>query len=218
MSPPATPSPETAEFLARLVSLMSHELRTPLAVIVGYAEVLGLRDDKRTRREAAARIREAADRLSRMIDDVLATAALDTGSALAYPEPLELRPAIEAAAARLGASGELGSFAARCPDEAVVRADGDHLRQILTNLLSVACGGTGRPVEAEASESDGFALVSIRGDGPVPGEERRAASLALDVARRLAELNGGTLEAGEDPEGGATFRLAVPLPGSRGGG
>jgi signal transduction histidine kinase len=62
--------------LDRLLSTLSHELRTPLSVIVGYAELLRTRDDEQTRREAPVRIQEAAERLSAVIEDILAGAAL----------------------------------------------------------------------------------------------------------------------------------------------
>ena len=51
-------------------ALLAHELRNPLAVIVGYAELLKLRDDDQTRREAADAILQAADRLSRLLDEL----------------------------------------------------------------------------------------------------------------------------------------------------
>lgn len=52
-------------------ALLAHELRNPLAVIVGYAELLKLRDDDQTRREAADAILQAADRLSRILDELM---------------------------------------------------------------------------------------------------------------------------------------------------
>ena len=52
-----------------------HELRTPLAVINGYAELLAVRDDEATRREAAARIAEAAARLGALVEDLAAAVA-----------------------------------------------------------------------------------------------------------------------------------------------
>lgn len=67
---------QAAEELDRLVAAIAHELKTPLAVIIGCAELLGDRGDERTRLEASARIQEAAERLSTIIDDVLATATL----------------------------------------------------------------------------------------------------------------------------------------------
>jgi signal transduction histidine kinase len=64
----------TAE-LDRRLSAIAHDLQTPLSVIIGYAELLRMRDDEQTRREAPVRIQEAAERLSTLIEDLLAGAA-----------------------------------------------------------------------------------------------------------------------------------------------
>jgi signal transduction histidine kinase len=61
------------------LSALAHELKTPLAVITGFGELLSARDDDRTREEAAARIMQASDRLSEIIDDLLAGVAADKG-------------------------------------------------------------------------------------------------------------------------------------------
>ena len=61
------------------LSTLAHELKTPLAVIVGFAELLAHRDDERTRIEAAKRITEAAERLSNVLDDLLAGVAEEKG-------------------------------------------------------------------------------------------------------------------------------------------
>ena len=61
------------------LSSLAHELKTPLAVIVGFAELLGARDDERTRIEAAKRIMEASERLRNALDDLLAGVAADKG-------------------------------------------------------------------------------------------------------------------------------------------
>lgn len=59
------------------LSTLAHELKTPLAVIVGFAELLGARNDERTRVEAAKRIMEASERLRETIDDLLAGVTAD---------------------------------------------------------------------------------------------------------------------------------------------
>ena len=59
------------------LSTLAHELKTPLAVIVGFAELLGARDDERTRLEASKRIAEASERLRDVLDDLLTGVAAD---------------------------------------------------------------------------------------------------------------------------------------------
>lgn len=74
MSDARTPDQELEHLLDEAVAEIAHRLRTPLTVIVGYAELLRLRDDETTRREAPLRIQEAAERLLAVVDDTLAAA------------------------------------------------------------------------------------------------------------------------------------------------
>ncbi len=60
-----------AAFAEAFTARISHDLRTPISVIVGYSELLATRDDERTRVEAVARIREAAEELQRRIDAIV---------------------------------------------------------------------------------------------------------------------------------------------------
>jgi signal transduction histidine kinase len=59
------------------LSPVAHELKSPLAVINGFAELLSVRDDERTRKEAAERILVAANQLTKAIDDLLELLAED---------------------------------------------------------------------------------------------------------------------------------------------
>ncbi len=70
---------DAAGELDQRLSTLAHELRTPLSVIIGYAELLSIRDDDQPRREAPVRIQEAAERLSALIEDLLAGAASHDG-------------------------------------------------------------------------------------------------------------------------------------------
>lgn len=76
--------------IAEYLSAVSHDLRTPLAVIVGYAELIKGRDDDATRREGAARILEASERLTAGIENVVAL--FETGAALGSGAVQPLRP------------------------------------------------------------------------------------------------------------------------------
>jgi signal transduction histidine kinase len=69
----------TGDRPAAILSALAHELRTPLSVITGFAELLAVRDDERTRKEAAHRITQASEQLSVLIDDLLAGVAADQG-------------------------------------------------------------------------------------------------------------------------------------------
>jgi signal transduction histidine kinase len=73
VSPPSSDRPDAS------VSRLAHELKTPLAVITGFAELLAMRDDERTRVEASARITDASRQLSSVLDDLLGGIAADTG-------------------------------------------------------------------------------------------------------------------------------------------
>jgi signal transduction histidine kinase len=79
---------------------LAHELKTPLAVISGFAELLAVRSDDRTRLKASAQIAEAADRLSAAVDDLLAGVGVEAGDLAA-----RLLIALEAGRARREIAG-----------------------------------------------------------------------------------------------------------------
>ena len=70
---------EIERLLDEAVAGIAHRLRTPLTVIVGYAELLRMRDDETTRREAPLRIQEAAEGLLALVDETLASAESRAG-------------------------------------------------------------------------------------------------------------------------------------------
>ena len=72
------------ETAGELRSRLGHDLKTPLAVIIGYGDLVGTRDDKETRVEASRMIIQAAERLSREIDAAL-DLLLPSGSATGSP-------------------------------------------------------------------------------------------------------------------------------------
>jgi signal transduction histidine kinase/HAMP domain-containing protein len=205
---------------------ISHNLQTPLTSIRAYAEQMGSeRPDQRL-----AIIVEQADRLYRIVRQLVATSRLESGTVRPAKEVLALAPRLRRAWDALGATGV--PFDLR--DEAagwLAIADPDQLDQVLWALLDNAVRyGGGAPVHAHVAprpQSDQLA-VTIADEGPgVPREDRdriferyergsagasaEGTGLGLYVSRSLARAMGGELELGSMPGvAGAAFTLLLP--------
>jgi two-component system sensor histidine kinase BaeS len=222
---------------------VSHELRTPLTSIKGYSEALadGVVDPADVP-AAAGVVRTEADHLDRLVTDLLDLARL--GAVDVKVEPVELDLAslgIEAAAVWAArADREAVVFVDEvdrtpCP----VRTDPVRVRQIVDNLMENALRvtGAGAPVvlRIAAGPWPGQFLVEVRDGGPgltdedlgvafEPGElharykgvRKVGSGVGLALVARLAERLGGRAEAGVAAEGGAAFRVVLPvqMPGS----
>jgi signal transduction histidine kinase len=217
----------------RLLESLAHDLRTPLSIIAGYSELLRLRDDAETRREAPIRIQEAARRLSDLVDEVLLLLGLETGSVSVEPEPIDLGSAVSSATEAVGGEHvHLSAAPGAGENWPFVSADPDHLDRMLRKLVVLACArvSAGAAVDIVATRDGGVAVISVSDSGgPVPDDalarlledpgqlepavvpEGRATGMNLYTARRLAELHSGSLTASSPPGGGLTVSLTLPL-------
>lgn len=213
-----------------LLASVSHDLRTPLTAIKALAHDIAGAGDER-----AAVIEQQADRLNRMVADLLELSRLNAGA-------LPVRREINAAEDLVGAaiqqlSGALNGREVRASiawSEPVLVGDFDfvHSLRILVNLIENALKYSPRntPVDIEVGR-DGRMLcitVSDRGPGIAPAERERifepfyrlggvapdgvgtGAGLGLAIARRLAEAQGGTVTYEDRPGGGSNFALRLP--------
>ncbi|MAG36543.1 MAG: hypothetical protein CL878_09920 [Dehalococcoidia bacterium] len=227
---------ETDRLKTEFVSLVSHELRTPLALIKGYVSTLlneSLVLPEMTRYQFLQGVDSAADRLKRLIDNVLSVTRIESEFFAIHPVELDLRSVVaEAAEATdLFAQGAQVDVQ-QAPEPLPVRADRDHLRQVLENLIvnALKYGAEGEAVVVSLGRTDGYACVRVQDRGPgIPPEqlerifekfyrvantanERPVGSgLGLYIARRVIDLHGGHLWAENDVDGGATFSLQLPL-------
>ena len=131
------------------VANVSHELRTPLTAIKGYAETLlgGAGDEPETRARFLTVIDRHAERLGRLIDDLLTLSDLEFGRTPIRRRALALAPAIDDVVQILADGAErrgLTLSAAVAPDTPLVDADGDRVRQVLVNLIDNAVKYTPR--------------------------------------------------------------------------
>jgi PAS domain S-box-containing protein len=227
---------EVEQMKRDFVATVSHELRTPLTPLKGLLQSLNqglVEDSPEARREYDAIMLRQAERLERLISDLLDASRLDAGHLPMDAVPVELGELLEreiADASQLMAGREVRF---ERPDQSVwVVADQLRLGQIVTNLLSNAFKYSPEeaPVIVRLTELGDFALVSVqdRGAGIAIDDQDRVFErfyradkgltqtaggfgLGLYIARRLAEAMGGGLVLSSRPGEGSTFSVSLPL-------
>lgn len=221
------------------VSNVSHELKTPLTSIRMFAELMqngnGNGANAAKHPQYLRIIMVEAERLTRLINNVLDFARLERKQKQFDKKPLDLHSVVE----RTWESHELhlqeSGFTTRwqaAPGPYPVVGDDDALAQILVNLLSNAekYAGERKEVELHSYIDSGYACVSVldRGVGVPPGDERKifesfyrahdslssgiqGSGLGLTLAQELAHEHGGEILYQPRPGGGSNFTLRVPL-------
>ena len=217
-----------------LIANISHELRTPLTGILGFAQTAALEDglDFDDLRAMSGVIAGEADELARMVDDLITTAR-DDGEALALAiEPMDPNDELNAVLIPATVSGRAIGVDV---DSAMLLADRLRFRQILRNLVSNATkyGGPMMRLEGRVIDQNYVLSVIDNGDGVDPEVEGRlftrflhkgdaplvtgSVGLGTSIARRLAEMMGGTLEYSRS-SGETYFTLTLPMAESRSSG
>ena len=213
----------------RFTADASHELRTPLAVISGHVEMLrDLEMDPVERSEELALISDEVARMGRLVDDLLALARLESAVPGAH-QPLEVSSMLEEAAARGRGLGRR-VMNVKAPQGLWVSGDPDQLTQALLNLVGngVAHTSDGGTITLAASSVGGRIRITVADDGPGIRREELArvfdrfyrvhgprggatgsSGLGLAITRRLVEMHGGTITAGNLAEGGAVFTIEL---------
>jgi len=221
------------DFLASL----SHELRTPLNAILGYARMLrtGVMAEDRQHR-AMETIERNATSLTQIVEDVLDISRIVSGkirlNVQAVDLPQIVRNALDVIVPAAEAKG-VRVEAILDPKTTPISDDPERLQQVFWNLLSNAVKFTDRggrvQVRLQRLESHVEVVVSDTGIGisPLflphvferfrqadggPARERGGLGLGLSIARQLAEMHGGTIDASSPGIGrGSTFLVKIPL-------
>jgi two-component system, OmpR family, sensor histidine kinase KdpD len=225
---------ETERLRNSLLSSVSHDLRTPLATITGAATTIlenGAKLNDRTRQGLLESIREEAERLNRLVQNLLEMTRLESGALQLRKEWHPLEEVIGAALGRL--SKELADRRVETrvpPDLPLAPIDDVLIEQVLVNLLDNAVKYTpgGSPVRVMATSTDETLTVEIADHGPglprgeedkvfekfyrgVPGG--RGAGLGLAICQGIVKAHGGNIWAQNLPEGGVAFLFTLPLAG-----
>ena len=227
---------EAERLRTSLLSSLSHDLRTPLGVITGAASSLRESGDamgSESRRELLDSIVEEAQRMNRLIRNLLDMIRVETGSLQVQKEWQPLEDAVGVALIRLGERLADHPVEVHLPTELpLVPLDAVLLEQVFINLLENAAKYTpaGTPIEISAATGPGVVTVSVadRGPGLAPGEEQRVfekfyrggdappgkgVGLGLTISRGIVMAHGGRIWAENRAGGGAVFRFTLPLTG-----
>ena len=215
------------------IGVLSHELRTPVTTIFGGAKLLARESstlDEETRRGIFRDIHDEAERLQRLVEDVVALNRFGEGSGEIGWEPVLLQRlvprVVQSEEGRWPGVTFVPEVANSLP---TVTADPTYAEQVIRNLLSNAAkyGGAGSTVAIRVEQGDGEVLVRVLDDGPgFPADETNrlfelfyrspgtasaagGAGIGLFVCARLVGAMGGRIWATPRPEGGAEFGFAL---------
>jgi two-component system phosphate regulon sensor histidine kinase PhoR len=184
------------------VANVTHEIRTPLTAIIGFTETLqqGAFENPETARKFLRTIRENAERLNRLVDDLLTLSGLELGEIKIHPEGLRIEESIQQVLAVVEARvSEKGlTIRKEIPGELpLIRADRDRLVQILLNILDNAVKFTppGGSIAVTASPGEGGCLtvrISDTGVGIPKGEIPRLGERFYRADKTRSREMGGT--------------------------
>jgi len=210
------------ELKLSFVAVASHELRTPAAAIYGILTTLRERDrtlDPEVRRQLEQTAWEQADRMRRLIDQLLDLSRLDAHSVTIDPQPLVLRQLLE----EVVEATVPGAVKLEVDPGVAVVADPLVLDRVVSNLVANASRYGKPPITVEATQRDQFIriVVSDAGEGVpeelVPklfdrferGTSGQGSGLGLAIAKAYANAHGGELLYTQG-DAGARFELILP--------
>jgi two-component system sensor histidine kinase KdpD len=227
---------ETERLRSSLLSSVSHDLRTPLGVITGATSTL-LQDeqylDPAARRDLLESAHEEAERLNRLVGNLLDMTRLASGTLKPKKEWHPLDEIIGVALNRLEVRLQGRDVRVVLPaDLPPLPIDAVLVEQVLINLIenAIKYTPTGSPLELSASAETGAVEVALADRGPgIPRGERSqvfdkfyrmkpdvsdgGAGLGLAICRGIVEAHGGRIWVDDREGGGAVFRFFIPLEG-----
>ena len=218
---------------SEFVSLVSHEFRTALVGISGFSEMI--RDEDVSLDEAkvyAGDINKDAERLNRMINDMLDLDRIEAGRLTLHHQTVDMNNLVEDAVDRARASSARHTFTCNLAvEKPVVQADPDRIAQVLSNLLSNAIkySPDGGNIAVTSLARDGVVEVSVHDHGVGIAPEfvdrlfsryeryEKSASkiigtgLGLAISRQIVEMHGGKIWVESKQGDGSDFRFTIPV-------
>jgi two-component system sensor histidine kinase KdpD len=222
-------------FREAFVDVISHELRTPITTIMGLAQILarpGRADDESSRMALLEDVRSEAERLHRLVEDLLVLSRVERGRLEVEAEPIEPRRLLDRIVSH--EARELPTIEVETdlePDLPIVAGESTYVEQIVRNLLNNAAKYTpaGTRVSVSARKVEGTVEIRVTDDGPGipatsidrvfelfyrdPASSRLVAGsgIGLFVCASLVEAMGGRIWASRVPEGGTEIGFSLRI-------
>lgn len=209
-----------------LVATVAHELRSPLTGVKGFVSTLLSKWDRlndEQKKLMLATVANDAERLSRLITELLDVARIDTGRLPLYPRPLDVVPVLQRVveSVRAGTSRRVALIG---PASAKAFADPDKFVQVATNLVENAVRHGDGDVTVSVEPGPGVVRLTVDDQGEGIPEALRArvftkfwkhgtrggSGLGMYIVNGLVRVHGGELRISEAPGGGA--RIVVDWP------
>jgi signal transduction histidine kinase/CheY-like chemotaxis protein len=227
-------------FKSEILGTVAHDLKNPLGVILGRTEILkemiagaGALDENV--KVQIAYIRDAANRLTEMVDDLVADAMADALDITVRREPVDITVLVQevAEANRPLAARKQQTITVTAPANHIAMCDADRVREAIDNLVSnaVKYSPIGGAIDLLVGEEDGGILVQVSDQGaglspedisrlfgrfqrlsakPTAGES--STGLGLSIVKRIVDLHGGRIAVeSAGPGQGATFKMTLPV-------
>jgi signal transduction histidine kinase len=215
-----------------VLAIVAHDLRNPLSMILMEARMLqrGIQPERRSQ-QPGQQIEGAANRMNRLIEDLLDVTRVEAGQMIVDRARLGAAPvASEAAGAQesLASAASLQLRLELSPDLPPIDADRDRLLQVFENLIGNAIKFTppGGVITVGASAQDGAVRFWVRDTGPgiAPDQQahlfdrfwqgraarRAGAGLGLPIVKGIVEAHGGRVWVESAAAEGSTFLFTIP--------
>lgn len=221
---------EQKDQISALISDISHQTKTPVANLQLYAQLLSEQPLMPQGKDCAATISAQAEKLQTLIEALVKTSRLETGILALHPQPGEISPVVERAAAQYAARAvEKGIALTVGQAEGSAVFDPKWTEEAVCNLLDNAVKYTpsGGTVTVEVKNYELFSAIRVTDTGPGISEEEQAkifgrfyrasgawqaegVGIGLYLTRQIAEKQGGYVKVESMPERGSTFSLYIP--------
>jgi signal transduction histidine kinase len=221
---------ETTNF-ADMISKIAHELRSPLTSVKGFSATLLGRWDRfsdEQRYELIEAIHADAERMGRIVSEVLDLARLESDRLELHRRQIELKDVAVKAAEHVARLPGSDRIQVEVPEDLIAHVDGERIEHVLTNLIENAVKFSEKgPITVSGKKVDGMVQVTVTDSGVGveadrlgsiflgPGPTGQVATplgtgLGLYLSRKLVQAHGGTLEVDSTEGEGSTFTMLVP--------